>query len=492
MNILERIQNDFVQKEKEYNEEKSKLYSLRKQVIKDIEEFKYILESRTSDINPTTIGLIIETLSRNDVNSSNVNDKLEEVIKGRLKESEERKKRLEYRISLLEESFQKWEIFRYIRIFKTVTEDEFKKIAELKEELGEDYEPLIEFLKNNNNRLIEEKKAKIAAKENSNKLKDAPIIPLTEQELEYQRLVKEPLSTKEGYRLLEELGYNGLKEELIYIESSLPSVDTMESLKDNNNFYMDVLNVISRYYNLKKEIFVTIGMIDKFMNDTDIDKLESLISEIYVVKEKLNHYKSMFDNGFVSLSVSNYDVEELKKYYKDKRNVVLFLKEDSKTCLDIDVENDDNLDESSYGSILSTIEAMLKLPTIEAHKIKTSNYSDEFVSNYSAKTIHAGLSRIAFARAGTKLSTLLDLDHDISLIIILGSGYGNLSGHEKADIGERALRRLSINKDYIDEIISLYQTDFNTCSEEVREQAYSLLSTGYNDLKGLETHIKKK
>ena len=178
---------------------------------------------------------------------------------------------------------------------------------------------------------------------------------------------------------------------------------------------------------------------------------------------------------YASLSKEELELICLKyaeEFYNEVGNVQAFIvfPEDNDELVsnfEKDILSNHSLTFSNYGSIISKLKekaGMVFSDTIGSnrdHKVKSEHYSEEVLKKFRVKSIHDGSIRIFYSDFHTTLHDLSNT-HPVSLFFAHYAGYGSVSGNQKKKINDTALTICWHNRDDIEKVTNLFQTDWKS------------------------------
>lgn len=151
------------------------------------------------------------------------------------------------------------------------------------------------------------------------------------------------------------------------------------------------------------------------------------------------------------------NIEENKKdnfYDKEAKTLLIFLGENGHSILENEIPISCI---NAVGKMKSVITMLPKeYDSLEPHKLKTDNYSKEFLQKYMVKEIKNGSNRIILSRFGVNFGKYVKKYENISHVIIV-FGVCKSTPQDKKLNFEKALKTCYDNSDYIDEILNFLQ-----------------------------------
>ena len=161
-------------------------------------------------------------------------------------------------------------------------------------------------------------------------------------------------------------------------------------------------------------------------------------------------------------------IEESKKdnfYDKEAKTLLIFLGENGHSTLENEMPASCI---NTIGKMKSVITMLPKeYDSLEPHKLKTDNYSKEFLQKYMVKEIKNGSNRIILSRFGVNFGKYVKKYENINHAIIV-FGVCKSTPQDKKLNFEKALKTCYDNSDYIDEILNFLQ---------IQPQKYEQLTT---------------
>lgn len=153
------------------------------------------------------------------------------------------------------------------------------------------------------------------------------------------------------------------------------------------------------------------------------------------------------------------------------KNVIVFMPIDDLEVSNMEnsLSNDENIQNSDYNSIKLALNRLLigEEDILPNHRVKSQNYSEEFVKKYHVKSIKTSKCRIMYSRYSTTLGQKYpQFTENPNVIFIFNAGYGYLDGNQKNVLYESGLAECFKYQDQIDEIRNLLNVDWTSISND--------------------------
>lgn len=274
------------------------------------------------------------------------------------------------------------------------------------------------------------------------------------------------------------------------ISSSLRSVDILGQFKldDMLDLYNKVLNILDLINKNNTDINNPKIYDDIYNLKTLKEDFDSAISlyysdpESYSNKELLDSYYSWLSDAYLELQNEFIINEENSKDIKDYEAIAQDFYNSSSTNLYIFIDNNEySVEEDIYenpvfksNGVDTVAKGFLNKLYLNLnggfigegnHKAKSDDYSDLFLKKYKVKSERGNGIRIFYSVFSTNISEKFSEYKNVKNIIFLYSvSYGNTA--EKGEFYSKALKICYDNRDRIDYIVDLFNTDWSSINKE--------------------------
>ena len=306
---------------------------------------------------------------------------------------------------------------------------------------------------------------------------------------EYDKIVKEEQKKQQESqfdyeKLLKDLNKN---EELSFLGEVEDLVHKVSIKSENDkSFKVTAQQFVEKLLSKKADYVESLKI---YYDSKDAESL-SLTDDIY--KELVASFvelQKVYEEYTYSNPVEAKGLEDLsKEFYSgvDKFCNILILPSSTSSIVsdaEEDIEKDSRIVQKGkgYTQALDKLRLMVSTDYIAEsykegnHRIQTDNYSDEFLKEFRVRSEKNGDVRIFYSQFSTNLGSIVanDSKHRLGVLFIHEIAYGDTDGLLKKEINEESLYRCYKNREEIRKILALFNTKWDTLSEEdkIRVQA---------------------
>lgn len=281
------------------------------------------------------------------------------------------------------------------------------------------------------------------------------IIELAKDNANY---IKNTIKSKEDNSVKSEIKENFIEDKDVLEEKEIPDeyiecLNEAKILRENFDYY------ITQGYRYSKNISSS-----DFSEAIEIQKklkicYDSLETACLLGEPLDKYYQNLLDviDEANKLYYKLTNIEENKKdnfYDKEAKTLLIFLGENGHSILENEIPISCI---NAVGKMKSVITMLPKeYDSLEPHKLKTDNYSKEFLQKYMVKEIKNGSNRIILSRFGVNFGKYVKKYENINHVIIV-FGVCKSTPQDKKLNFEKALKTCYDNSDYIDEILNFLQ-----------------------------------
>lgn len=270
--------------------------------------------------------------------------------------------------------------------------------------------------------------------------------------------------------------------------------DSKDVVKQLNEYIEERYKRNSYQAKREQKVYALIGEINDCISEY-CDAITLMLTDPFAMYEE--EYKEFIEESFSKLAnktaqakkvyeelrslsaetISDSSMLSLQEFYGPKGDIhhlIFLLGEDGKenSFVESDIIEDKNLNDHNVGSIVTELSKRSKMTHQEFemsndHKIKTDNFAESFLQKYHVKSASAGQSRIFFTKFKTNIGTRFkEYPEDLSIMLVIATGFGALGENSKKQLYEDALRRCYKFTNQIDSLIAFLNPNWDDMSEQ--------------------------
>ena len=341
------------------------------------------------------------------------------------------------------------------------------------------------------------------------------------------QLLENVISYYEDYKskLIEELSLLKTKDDVClllsilnignYNENYIRSLNLMNTINSIvfDNEWIFINQLIS---NLEKNINDFHDALLLYLENFDNDSMDIIKSINEEMKETLSYLENSYQ---CYLNTLNFDAQKnQQKEYENIgyefyqkcssiKNVFCFLDTENETIVSKDINEESRLldKDAGYKMFVNIANECVSstFSSDNGHLVKNKNYSESFLKKYHIRSYPCGTQRLFIGRYNTNLHNILPekFKEPVNILYVYGFMFGNIDGNAKSDINATSIIRCYKNKNKIDEIMMLLNTDISNLSdlekENVRKKVLEYLNKEMTKMgqivaHTLEMNTKKK
>ncbi len=255
------------------------------------------------------------------------------------------------------------------------------------------------------------------------------------------------------------------------------SEDFVEALKIYTEVFSD--ESFKMFEETFEEMQITVSTLDKFYND--------------YLENEMNLRMEEIDEEF-TMNSCFCDISQMKNFF-----VCLDVDERYKSTIEKDIIEDTRINDKAgaFNSFLNLVNELSinSLSSNKGHFVKSARaYSFEFLKKYHIRSYACGQHRLFYGRYATNLDKILPeiFNQKVNIILVFGFKFGHIDGKAKEEINTLALDRCNENKEKIDELIKLFNTDITTLNdqeiEKVKEKIKNIMQDEFSKIRKIVEH----
>ena len=276
---------------------------------------------------------------------------------------------------------------------------------------------------------------------------------------------------------LDELELTSEKERSLNVEDLLETVSNLllNPLSNNKNLTNEVYEKLYIELEELKNVYAEFrSAIDTLYEDREdaknIDLKNSTFEALnkkYADLEELYEDKIISDDKYIKLA------DEFYSQAADQKNIYIFLGDEDGTSF---IEQDMGGKLFENKDLVSNVVALLNqnlgnnFYSDGNHRVKSEHYSEEFKNKYKIKSMKSPQIRVSYGRHNSTLQQIYpEFGDDPHIIILYALGYGRVDTSKKKESFDEAWKRCYDNRDKVDRIIEIFNTDWGSVPEFERE-----------------------